>query len=173
MQIEVRLSINDRVRLRSAVMGLWSHEPPGSESVHVAYRYNVEQLRDGSRIYLSRPGRKHHCHDMVVRCEGFLRNRRGPPTPPGVGHLISELRELIGNDAAKCKELRQGLERVWRCEDVDQVLASLNGYGQDNRVERVFKLAKWIFIEQDLTYWNSSGRQRPMKEIQTALGWTD
>jgi hypothetical protein len=38
------------------------------------------------------------------------------------------------------------------------------------RIERALKVAKWLFIEQDITDWNTSGRQMLLNEIQEKLG---
>jgi hypothetical protein len=38
------------------------------------------------------------------------------------------------------------------------VITDLKFFAGEMRAERVLLLAKWFFIEQDVTYWTESGR---------------
>ena len=61
--------------------------------------------------------------------------------------------------------------RVYNCEDVNSVVASLKASCRDMlQVERMLKLAKWLFIEQDVTYWTESGREMLRSAIEAKFG---
>jgi hypothetical protein len=65
------------------------------------------------------------------------------------------------------------VEAVWRCENVTTVCqAQAAGIADPElafRLERALKVAKWLFIEQDITDWNTSGRGMLMGGIRAAL----
>lgn len=52
------------------------------------------------------------------------------------------------------------MKRVYICERLNKVLhdAERLSYTNGWSVEIVLKLVKWFFIEQDITYWNRTGR---------------
>ena len=62
------------------------------------------------------------------------------------------------------------MRRVWDCEEVNDVVADLNLFVGDVRAERALKLAKWLFIEQDVTYWTESGRHMLRQWIENTFG---
>jgi hypothetical protein len=39
-------------------------------------------------------------------------------------------------------------------------------FGAGMPAEVLLKLLKWVFLEQDLTYWHSSGRRMPMDGVR-------
>jgi hypothetical protein len=53
------------------------------------------------------------------------------------------------------------IDGVWSCQEPDAVLKAIdkNAFHQGFPVEMVLKILKWLFIEQDITYWNYDGRQ--------------
>ena len=64
----------------------------------------------------------------------------------------------LGQPAAHTKELLTALLRIWNCENSAKVLEDLKLFKGNTRAERLLLLAKWFFIEQDVTYWTESGR---------------
>jgi hypothetical protein len=152
----------------------WAEEECGSSDAFQRYRYNVETLPNGGCIYLHRPAFKNKGCDFVVNCE--------PPIPRDDGKryknprhedLIRELRliaDALENGRAR---ILAAVEAVWRCESVTAVCAAqARAIAQPElafRVERALKVAKWLFIEQDITDWNTSGRAMLMGGIRAAL----
>lgn len=56
--------------------------------------------------------------------------------------------------------------KIYKCEniseeDMDEVIFN-NGFS----TEMILKTLKWLFIEQDIRYWNYSGRDMLWGEIQ-------
>ena len=60
-----------------------------------------------------------------------------------------------------CGRLHQAIERVYNCEDPEDILPEYTdikfkvGYPLD----LILKVIKWFLIEQDIRDWNYSGRQ--------------
>jgi hypothetical protein len=164
-----RLASTDRAHIRRDLFMLWTQEKPGTSDLTNAYRYNVETLCDGSHLYLLRPTRLNKGADFVINCEGFLKYKNGNDRPPKHEDLVVEALEIAPEPHART-ELLHGLESIYRCVDSAQVIGNLRLLRQKVRAERVLLIAKWFFIEQDLTYWTQSGRQMLRDELETRLG---
>jgi len=52
------------------------------------------------------------------------------------------------------------IARVYNCEEPDEVLSGSNlKFNSGATIELLLKLLKWLFIEQDMTYWSYDGRE--------------
>ncbi len=168
--VNVQMRLTDRVKIRDAMLEHWMREKPGTTQVRNIYRYNVETLADGSGIYLLRPARLNKGCDFVIYCENFLKFKNGNPKPPQQRTLTEELEKLASLSANHKTEILAALRRVWDCEDVEVVVTDLKLFRGSIAAERSLKLAKWLFIEQDVTYWTESGRQMIRDWIEAQFG---
>jgi hypothetical protein len=84
--------------------------------------------------------------------------KNGNDKPPKHTNLADELRELISRSTNHEKEILTALGRIWNCESSSKIIADLKYFAKEPKAERVLLLAKWFFIEQDVTYWTESGR---------------
>jgi hypothetical protein len=168
--IDVDMSLTDRARIREEMLVYWMREDPGTLTRRICYRYNVETLADGSTIFLLRPTRLNKGCDFVIICENFLKFKNGNPKPPKQGTVVDELKILTGISDQHKTEILAAIRRVWDCEHVNAVIGDLQLFANDIRAERVLKLAKWLFIEQDVTYWTESGRHMLRQWIEEAFG---
>src|ERR1044072_9029493 len=164
------MRLTDRVRIREEMLGHWMREKPGTQELRNLYRYNVETLANGSGIYLMRPARLNKGCDFVIYCEDFLKFKNGNPKPPEQRTLIDELDALTSISPEHKIERLTALRRVWDCENVDVVVANLHHFDGNIQAERALKLAMWLFIEQDVTYWIESGRQMIRAWIEDRFG---
>ena len=172
--IEWQLTATTREEIRTEVLVKWALEICGSATAYQRYRYNVETLQNGKRVYLHRPAWKNKGCDFEVWCEEkILRingKRQGRPSNPD---LISELLATAQGNPNCRDATHEAVIKVWRCENVDEVCADFLPHLQNEewrlRAERALKIAKWLFIEQDITDWNTSGRKMFLSGIETAL----
>jgi len=149
------------------------------EHSYISYRYNVEDCKDGTRIYLRRPTNLNKGFDFQVHLEGFRSKRRLPPLKsgrrrprterPSHQDLINELRLIV----ARHPKLRDALFRavcdVYDCREPSRVLKrrpELRNIKARLSVFKVLSVIKWLFVEQDLTYWLGRGRDRLMRAIE-------
>ena len=156
LTIEIRST--DRAAVRAEVFQYWISEKPGTPTVRNTYCYDAEKLSDGSLIYLTRPTRLNKGADFVIQCQNFRKFKNGNDKPPSHDDLIAETELLVALSDAHKKEILTALRRIWDCEKSKQVLADLKLFKDNAKAERVLSLAKWFFIEQDVTYWTESGR---------------
>ncbi len=158
--IEFKLLGSTRKELRDSIILKFLEEKPGhwlNGIKHVSrYKYFVERLDDGRRIYLLRPTFLNKGIDFQVWVEKF--DKRGDQKPSH-GNMISDLKLKRQEDNDAYKNLLEAIDRVWNCEEPDNVIKDIkftfkSGYS----IELILKVLKWLFIEQDITYWNYDGR---------------
>lgn len=156
------LKISDATRkgLRRKVLDAWLEEEENSR-----YRYNVETCSNGKKVYLLRPTWLNKGLDFQINLEGFKSKSQEAPKH---GDLISDLEDKKHESPEKYKQLRQAIDEVYGCVEPEDALKKHAGvtFKSGLSVDTVLKLLKWLFIEQDLTYWNNSGRRMFMNAIK-------
>ena len=149
---EVRMRVVDRLALEEA--------GTGKDENASRYIYYVETLADGNRVYLQRPANLHNGFDFLVCVENINyaaagKRRRNYPKHQDFGEDL-EAKKL--KNPEMYKKLYKLLEKVYLCHDITdediQPLHFTSGYSP----EHILKAIKWLFIEQDIRYWNYSGR---------------
>ena len=154
-------SYTSRVELREIVVSQFLKEEPGlgrgNDASH--YRYNVEALSDGRRIYLTRPAYLKKGFDFRINVEGTI-FQTGQEYPKH-DDIFGDLREKRGENPAMCRRLHQAIERVYNCEDPEDILPEYADikFNVGHSVDLILKVIKWFLIEQDIRDWNYSGRQ--------------
>ncbi len=168
--IDWEMRETDRLQQRIAVLTKWFEEEPGAENEKTNYRYNVENF-DGGVVYLHRPAYLNKGCDFVVNCEPLIPRPDGKKyKSPRHSDVFLELRS-IAHDLEELKvEIYNSLVAVYGCQDVTEVTNKLCRQVSDvrlkMRIDRVFKVIKWLFIEQDITDWNTSGREMLMNSMR-------
>lgn len=159
LSLAFTLASTNRAAIRTEVFDYWIKEAPGTPSVTNSYHYLVETLSDGSEIYLARPTRLNKGADFKILCRkhALFHFKNGNDRPPNHEGLFAKFKSLITSLAGKT-ELLTALRRIWDCENSAAVVSSLVLFRGNVRAERALLLAKWFFIEQDVTYWTQSGR---------------
>ncbi len=160
----------ERAAVRAEMFQHWIAENPGSQTQRNTYRYDVETLADGSKIYLTRPTRLNKGADFVIFCENFIRYKNGNAKPPRHEDIFSETDALTSPSKAHKAELLAALHKIWNCENSQNVIQSLRLHRNDFKAHRVLLLAKWFFIEQDVTYWTESGRHMLRDAFEERFG---
>ena len=146
------------------VVEAFSNEQPGRGNGNDAskYIYYVETLTSGNRVYLERPANLHNGFDFLVcvenanyASEGERRRRNNSPRHEDIRADLQLKKQTNSQMYARLYLL---LRQVFECHDVTE-----NEYADINfdvglPVEHILKAIKWLFIEQDIRYWNYSGR---------------
>ena len=166
--IEIHLLIerkDTKADIRKFLLGEWAKESVGKK-----YRYFVELLPDGKRIYLERPGRLNKGCDFVIYIEDLFLYKNGHDKPPSHQNFIDDL----------CNKKEQLPPEIWQnligsLEAVHSMTHHEIPLEYKNRinnlspmsVEQIKLLCKWFFIEQDLTYWSGQGRDMLLEGIRS------
>lgn len=165
--------LNRREQRRRLVLS-WLKEQP-----YTSYRYNVEDCKDGTRIYLRRPTNLNKGFDFQVHLEGFRSSRRRPPLKsgrrrprterPSHQDVINELKLLVGRHPRIRTSLFEAIGDVYDCREPSLVLKrrpELKNLKARLTTLKILLIIKWLFIEQDLTYWLGKGRDMLMRSIE-------
>lgn len=160
-------NIGTRNELRMRVVNELSNEIPGSGNGTRAsrYKYYVESLIDGNRIYLRRPANLHNGFDFVVCVENINFNPKGRKRNyPKHEDIINDLIFKFKENPHTYLKLYSILESTYLCK---KAIISINNneFKSGFPCELIIKVLKWLFIEQDIRYWNYSGRDMLWESI--------
>ena len=148
---EVRMRVVNELAKESCGMG--------REELATRYTYFVEKLDDGRRVYLRRPANLHNGFDFIVCVENVNFNPEGRARKyPKHEDIINDLKIKKSESLSEYQKLYDYIRQIYMCSDIDfsgvKSLAFKSGYS----AELILKTLKWLFIEQDIRYWNYSGR---------------
>jgi len=141
----------------------------GKDELSTNYRYIVETLRSGDKIYITRPAFNKLGFDFLIHAESYIFSNN--KDNPKHDDFINDLKDKIDINSNIKTNILDDLNKVFNCYEPDDVVNyeiynKLSGYPMD----LILKTSKWFFIEQDIRYWNYSGRNMLMngyKEILT------
>ena len=151
-----------RNEVRMRVVNKLSEEKPGQGRGPKAsmYKYYVEKLASGQRIFLSRPANLHNGFDFLVRVEGmnFAQPGRRRRDAPKHADIVSDLEQKRIENSEEYARFYSLIKAVYECRDLpDETIAQIH-FQSGFAPELSLKVIKWLFIEQDIRYWNYSGR---------------
>jgi hypothetical protein len=166
--VKLSLASNSRAELRRVIVNAFLDEKKGywkkKTQVVTRYKYFVEKLNGGNRIYLLRPTFLNKGIDFQVWVEKFDGEKDKRPSHRTI---IEDVKEKLKESPTQKKALIAAIERVWNCEDPDKVLSETPlKFKKGLSAELILKALKWLFIEQDVTYWNYDGRMMLWRGIQ-------
>lgn len=133
----------------------------GRENNATRYRYYVETLSSGDRVYLTRPANLHNGFDFLISVENANYAEPGRPVRNSPKHddIRNDLLKKKKEDPVKYKKLYNILKSIYECKDVDDSELRKIAFSSGLPVDHIVKVVKWFFIEQDIRYWNYSGRE--------------
>lgn len=152
----------ERNTIRMRLVHLFAKEKPwkGKKDLASRYIYFVETLQNGSRIYLQRPANLHNGFDFLICIEkyNFAATGKRKRNYPKHEDIINDLKIKKSENLEMYRELYAILKQVHSCHEIsDESYASIQ-FHQGFPVDMIIKIIKWLFIEQDIRYWNYSGR---------------
>lgn len=155
-------NISEKTELRTFILNQWILENSNSK-----YRYFVENLANGNRIYLERPGRLNKGCDFIIFIENHILFNNGNDKPPRHDFIADDLaikKQLL--TPAQWTLLLQAIDSIYKCEPFQTAFAKCNNLPTIGETyELILKTARWMFIEQDITYWSGLGRNMLYKHI--------
>ena len=123
------------------------------------YRYYVEILKNGEKIYLNRPATLNYGMDFTVHLENTQFRLQGPARDmPSHSNIIDDLKQKQLENFCEYEKVKKILNKLYNCEFVNEEEYSNIYFAIGIEIEGILKLVKWLFLEQDVTYWNYSGR---------------
>lgn len=158
--VDLSLNLNSREELMKKAVETFTSEKPGywkdGKKYVTRYKYFVEKLMDGRKIFLKRPTFLNKGIDFQVWVEKFDGENDGRPSHKDI---FNDLKLKNNENSTNIQKLLGAINRVWNCEEPDKVLGDIDfEYQKGFSIEMLLKILKWLFIEQDITYWNYDGR---------------
>jgi hypothetical protein len=126
----------------------------------IKFRYPVENLSIGEQLFIFRPGGLNKWNfDFKVKVTPELGLGKGSHK-----EIASDLRCKKQENQQKFGELLQAITEIYNCSenDVDSVLRNYvnlqASFQTSAKVDILLKVVKWMFIMEDIVYWNYQGR---------------
>ena len=159
----------NRNEVRKRVVNEFIEEIPGSGNGVDAskYDYYVEELFDGNHIILTRPANLKNGFDFLIRVEkidfsnGIGRRRDYPKHDD----IIADLKAKKCENIEAYTKLYSLIKQIYNCEEPSAAEALELTFEVGYPVDMILSIIKWFFIEQDIRYWNYSGRAMLMSGI--------
>lgn len=170
--IPITIVENTRADYRRTLTELFLNETPGVTGTPSKYEYNVETDNAGNRIYLKRPtnlnkGFDFEVHVSNTRFRHIDKNGRiKHNTRPSHDNIIEDLTKKKAENLAQFTLLLTVIDRIFNCIEIDYQEYNAFSFQQGYAVDMICKCIKWLFIEQDITYWNWSGRYMLYNKIK-------
>lgn len=168
--IEIKGSLN-RDEIVKKVVNIFINNESQQRGHGVKFRYPVENLSVGKELFILRPAglRKWNFDFKVEVLEEF-----------GLGRgthdeIKSDFKNKRLENPQKFKDLLEALTTLYNCSenDVDQLLKNhpnlQESFQTGAKVDVLLKVVKWMFIMEDIVYWNYKGRAKLYNYIITEV----
>lgn len=153
----------DRAEIRRFVINVFLDELPGDINESQRYEYIVEECKNRD-IIIARQTQLNKGMDFRIQFRDiYFQGRTRRTRSPSHQHIVEDLIEKKNYDEAAYALLAEKIISIYNCENDSQITEDLRsldlpvGYLLP---EEVCLTLKWLFIEQDITYWGYSGRAK-------------
>ena len=149
---------NNRDLFRKQIIGFFLNETPGTGNGANAskYQYLVNTI-NGHDVYLSRPAQFNNGFDFTLNVSNINFNTGGgrATTRPTHQNILDDLAAKKNENLALYNSMMAEITNIYNCQPpTTTTFAFTSGYPS----EIILECIKWLFAEQDVTYWNYSGR---------------
>lgn len=154
----------NRSDIRKEVTNWFLQEIPGAGKNDNCSRniYTVENYGSLS-ITLNRPAGLNKGFDFVVNIQGMFFKGKRRHSSPSHNDIVSCLKQVQQNNATHYNNnIKPIINSIFNCQNITfgtSIASFTDCYGNQQPIEIILLAIKWLFIEQDITYWNWSGRQ--------------
>lgn len=161
-ELNFTLKSTNREAIREELATIFLKEVPGlgTGDLTSRYVYYVEKLQNGDSISLKRPAYFNKGFDFEVHVENRKFSSKRKPTMPKHEDIHDDLSLKKNENQQEFNKMVLLIDKIYACQNVsDSEIMELK-FTQGFEAEMILKAIKWLFIEQDMTYWNWSGRER-------------
>ncbi len=162
----------DRNSVRKRVIEEFLKEKAGTGKKEKAskYEYQFETLSNGNHIILTRPANLKNGFDFLIRVSKYNFNTSGRfRNNPKHDNLIDDLKLKKNNEPKKYRILYEKISKVYQCENVISEELKIE-FKEGLPADLTVLVCKWFLIEQDIRYWNYSGRYMLFSNIPELNG---
>lgn len=143
-----------RATLRKNLISEFLEEDAGSgkEDLASRFEYIVDSTTDGIEISLKRPAPLNKGMDFLVSVPKGYFNSRGIPSHK---NIIDDLLEKKKENSTNYLQVMNIIKKMY---DSNIIPNKFPKFSTGFDIELVLKVLFWLFAEQDVTYWNWSGK---------------
>ncbi|MFM9402733.1 hypothetical protein ACKLNQ_12440 [Myroides odoratimimus] len=155
---------NDRAELRRQIINIFLSEAPGTGKGENCSKYEYTMYNnDVHAVYLKRPAQFNNGFDFTIHISNINFNPKKRTNRPTHGNILDDLDQKNRENPALYLSLLGEITKIYNCQNYSlQGLTFQTGLPIDILLETI----KWLFVEQDVTYWNYSGREMFFNAIQ-------
>ena len=139
------------------------------EDCNVKTRYYIETFNNGKRLYFERPTRLNKGCDFVLFAEDVITFKNGHDKAPSHKDVLDDLAIKKSKlSQMQYAELLEAIKCIYETKpyiEAEKHVKNLPSAGWS--YELFLKLLRWLFIEQDITYWAGEGRNMLYTAITT------
>lgn len=165
-----QIMASSRVEIRKKVVLEFLKESAGSCNTTSKYEYNVEKYED-YKIVLKRPGVFKKGFDFTVNIRGvyFKKNRRYEN--PSFDDIKNALKYAKSFYKEEYQYVKEEINKIFFVDDYD--LSKVKNIffkdfeGNEHPIAIIVLAIKWLFISEDISYWNWSGRNMFMNDLKS------
>jgi hypothetical protein len=162
----------NRDEFRKELIRFFLSELPGTGKGEYASRNRyIVKLFGDHQIYLQRPAQFNNGFDFTLNVSGINFNEgyyndkgnlKRATTRPSHRHILDDLIAKKNENLQSYNLLLNQITRVFNCQTPVNTDFNFNS-GYDTTL--VLECIRWLFAEQDITYWHYSGRGMLYNEI--------
>ena len=161
---------NSREEVRKNVVNIFLCEKPGNGTGNEVskYDYIVAKLKSGKKVILTRPANKKNGFDFLIRVPGinFAVNKIKKRDYPKHEEILKDLQQKKENSPELYIKLREYIDKIYNCQiEIENINFEELNFNIGFETDMLLHVLKWFFIEQDIRYWNYSGRKMLMQSI--------
>ena len=158
--VNINIRSQERVALRNELISEFLGELPGTGKGDLTsqYEYIVEKLNCGNEVYISRPATLNKGFDFTVHVRGIQFRAGRLADMPRHSDIVEDIEQKLKENPSLKNDLRDSIDLLYRCKNVPDNLINALSFKSGHHIEVILYSIKWLFIEQDITYWNWSGR---------------
>ena len=169
--VQHTLQANNRSDIRKELVTLLLQEQPGTGAGINAsrYRYTVDTFNNYS-IVLNRPAGLNKGFDFTVNIQGMSFKKQRTYSNPSHQDIIDVLQSVKSANPTQYQNVSLEIRNIYNCVSPNfQNISGITFLDHTNTprpIEIILLAIKWLFIEQDITYWNWSGRNMLFSSLQ-------
>lgn len=146
----------NRKKIRDEIIDLFKSEKAGTGNGSNSTRiiYCVEQVLS-EIIYLKRPAPLNKGFDFEIHTKSYQFNGKikSRPSHKDIFNLLKNIKQI---NMQLFQSIQSHIDNIYNCDDSS--INTANGQINNLDLKVLLYLIKWLFIEQDITYWSFSGR---------------
>ena len=160
---------SSKAEARKKVVKAFLKESCGSKSETSRYEYNVEQY-ENYKIVLKRPGIFKKGFDFTVNIRGIYFKKNKRYENPSFEDIINTLRYVKKHFPKEYKYVKTEINNIFNVDKYDfskiRHIQFKDYENKEHPIAIILLAIKWLFISEDISYWNWSGRNMFMDSLK-------